>query len=267
MLRPDDDKLKTGYIKLFRSLINWEWFDDVNVCHLFIYCLLRANHNNNIWRGKVVPQGAFVTSLKNLSSVTGLSIQQTRTALFKLNSTGEITSKGTSQNTIITINNYEKFQDINMQNNKQITSNQQTINMQNNKQITTDNKVNNNNNNTCSKNKKIKKDNTLDDKFNKWYEIYPNKKSKINAKKAFEKALNKTTFETLLSGVEKYKKEIEIKNTEKRYIKHPSTWLNQECWEDEYLTEKAYKQEYNPHINPEITYPKDYDKGEYNVYL
>lgn len=142
MLDINDEKLKRGYIRLYRSLINWEWFTDVNVCHLFIYCLLRANHSDNNWRGLIIQRGSFITSLGNLSKETGLTIQQIRTALNKLKSTHELTSKGTSRNTVITINNYEQYQDINTQSNKQITNEQQA----NNKQITTNNNVNNDNN-------------------------------------------------------------------------------------------------------------------------
>lgn len=142
MLDINDEKLKRGYVRLYRSLINWEWFTDVNVCHLFIYCLLRANHSDNNWRGLIIQRGSFITSLGNLSKETGLTIQQIRTALNKLKSTHELTSKGTSRNTVITINNYEQYQDINTQNNKQITNEQQA----NNKQITTNNNVNNDNN-------------------------------------------------------------------------------------------------------------------------
>lgn len=142
MLDSNDEKLKKGYVRLFRALKDWEWFTDVNTCHLFIYCLLRANHKDTVWRGVTIQRGSFVTSLENLSLETGLSFQQVRTALKKLNSTYEVTSKGYSSYSVITINKWEQYQPDNTQSNKQITNEQQT----NNKQITTDNNVNNENN-------------------------------------------------------------------------------------------------------------------------
>ena len=83
--------LSKGYIRLFRQFIDWEWFTDVNTCHLFQYCLLRANHKNTVWRGREIKKGQFITSLRTMSTETGLSLQQSRTSLKKLThgSTGE----------------------------------------------------------------------------------------------------------------------------------------------------------------------------------
>lgn len=122
-----------GYIKEYRKIVDWEWYTDVNTCHLFRHCLYKANIEDKKWRGQFVARGSFITSLEHLSHETGLSIQQVRTALNKLKSTNELTSTSTSHNTVITVNNYDLYQDINMRDNKRITNEQQT----NNKQITT----------------------------------------------------------------------------------------------------------------------------------
>ena len=157
MLNLEDEKIKKGYVRFFRSFIEWEWFTDINVCHLFQYCILRANHSDTEWRGIEIKRGSFITSLENLAISTGLSIQQIRTAIKKLKITNEITYKTTSQYSIISVNNYDLYQNDNMQNNNQITNNQQT----NNKQSTTDNNeiiMNNNEiimNNNKEKNKKF----------------------------------------------------------------------------------------------------------------
>lgn len=86
---------------------------------------------------------------------------------------------------------------------------------------------NTNNNNTVLK---------YGDFFNEWWKLYPNKKGKEAAQKKFEKLLeeDKVKFEDLINGVEKYKLEVDQKNTPKQYIKHPTTWLNQGCWLDDY---------------------------------
>jgi hypothetical protein len=41
-----------------------------------------------------------------------------------------------------------------------------------------------------------------------------------------------------MSGLDAYNDDCKAKNTEPHYIKHPSTWLNQGCWADEYGTPK-----------------------------
>lgn len=139
-----NEKIQLGYIKLFRSMKDWEWFTDVNAAHLFVYCLLRANYTTQKWQGKTLKKGSFVTSLSNLADSTGLTIQQVRTSLKKLKSTHEITYTSTQRHTVINVCNYCVFQNektnsntnINTNSNKRITNEQHTDN----KRITTDNK-------------------------------------------------------------------------------------------------------------------------------
>lgn len=134
------DKNK-GFIVLHRKMFEWEWYTDVNTCHLFLHCLLRANHETKKWQGKIIERGSFITSLAHLSAETGLTVQQVRTSLNKLKITNELTSKTTSRNTVITVNNYNSYQDYDKQNNNQATIKQQT----NNNQATTNNNENNEN--------------------------------------------------------------------------------------------------------------------------
>lgn len=127
-----------GWIKLHRSLLEWEWYQDHNVVIVFLHCLLRANHKDKKWQGIIIQKGSFITSYQNMSKeLSGkngsLSVQQVRTALNKLKSTNEITIKTSNKYTCISINNWSEYQDDNTQDNKQITNKQQT----NNKQITT----------------------------------------------------------------------------------------------------------------------------------
>ena len=101
-----------GWIKLHRSILDWEWWDDRNTRDLFIYCLIAANHDTIHWHGLTVDRGSFVTSLRNLSQKSGLSLRETRTAIQHLISTHELTQQATQEYTIITIYNYERYQDI-----------------------------------------------------------------------------------------------------------------------------------------------------------
>lgn len=72
--------------------------------------------------------------------------------------------------------------------------------------------------------------------FEKWYRYYPLKKSKQPALEKFVKILQnkEATVDELMWGVQCYAEEINLKQTESRYIKHPTTWLNQKCWQDDY---------------------------------
>jgi len=103
--------MQTGWIKLHRGLLEWEWYDDSNTCRLFIHCLLRANHADKVWRGISIKRGSFFSSLETLTKETGLSASQLRTSFKKLNSTSEVTSKGQATGRMITVSNYDQYQD------------------------------------------------------------------------------------------------------------------------------------------------------------
>lgn len=105
--------LENGHIKLYRSLTAWEWYDDINTCRLFIHLLLMANWKDDKWHGETVKRGQKITSYDKLSKETGLTVQQVRTAIKKLKSTGEITVESTSKFSVITVNNYNNYQHIN----------------------------------------------------------------------------------------------------------------------------------------------------------
>ena len=119
-----------GFICLYRQITQWEWYQNPNTFRLFIHCLLMANFTDGRFEGKEVKRGQFVTSLPSLAKQTSLSIQQVRTALAHLVSTGELTDKSTPHYRIITVVKYNEYQQDNRQNNRQSTDNQQTGNRQ-----------------------------------------------------------------------------------------------------------------------------------------
>lgn len=121
-----------GYIKLFRKLVKWRWYQDSVVKDLFLHCLIFASFRDFNWMDQMLKAGQFVTSYKNLSQELGFSVQQIRTALKKLESTGEITSKSTNKFTVITVVNWANYQSdedyINTESNNPTTNEQQTDN-------------------------------------------------------------------------------------------------------------------------------------------
>ena len=120
------------YVKLFRKIINWRWFTDVNTCHLFIVCVLKANWKAGYWKGQPYDRGQFYTSLESLSEISGLSVQEVRTSLKKLKSTNDLTEISTNKNRLITVVNYDLYQSkqqgFQQTSNKQATNEQQTSN-------------------------------------------------------------------------------------------------------------------------------------------
>ena len=70
--------------------------------------------------------------------------------------------------------------------------------------------------------------------FDDFYQAYPRKIGKQTALKAYDRALKSTTHDAIMQGVLKYKQDIKAKDTKPEYIKHPSSWLNAGCWDDDY---------------------------------
>ena len=119
-----------GWIKVNRKLLNWEWYKETNTKSLFIHALLRANFDDQKFQGIIVPRGSFVSSYPNLAAETGLSVQNVRTALKRLISTGELTVKKYPKFTLFKVENYDMYQTPNSQTNSQLTGNQQASNSQ-----------------------------------------------------------------------------------------------------------------------------------------
>lgn len=141
-----------GWVTLHRKFLQWEWFDKPEMVQLFIYLLLMAGHTERKYRGVVLQRGELVTSMPAIMKDTKLSEQQTRTCIKRLKSTGEITCKATNKYTIITICNYDRYQNDNLgsngqtngQTNIQATDKQRTNNGHNNNNNITIKQLNNN---------------------------------------------------------------------------------------------------------------------------
>ena len=121
-----------AFIKLDRKMLKWEWKDDPNMVAIWIEILLQANWEDRNWHGENYEKGSFPTSIRSLAKSTGLSVQQVRTCLKKLESTAEITQQSTQHGTKIIVNKWEQYQglddDTNTPSNTRSTHDQHTIN-------------------------------------------------------------------------------------------------------------------------------------------
>ena len=79
--------------------------------------------------------------------------------------------------------------------------------------------------------------NNINAQFDEFWAAYPRKKGKGQARKAFEKALEKTDLVTILAGVASYVANEDLSNPQ--FVAHPSTWLNGERWDDEHTEVKV----------------------------
>lgn len=118
-----------GYIKLYRSIDSWEYRQDPNVFSVWIRLLTMANYESKQWNGIIIERGQCVTSVNVLVKECGLTTQNVRTALKKLEKSGNLTRKTTNKYTIVTICKYEDYQsgdNITQQTSQQTTNKQLT---------------------------------------------------------------------------------------------------------------------------------------------
>ena len=100
-----------GWVKIFRKRTEWEWYRDGNTKDLFLHLLLTANREGKSWRGVRVERGQRLTSRAVLAAETGMSEGQVKRSLEKLIATNNLTTKATNKYTIITVCNFESYQD------------------------------------------------------------------------------------------------------------------------------------------------------------
>lgn len=120
----------SGWIKIHRKFLDWEWFNKSEAVHLFMYLVLKANHKDGQWQGIDIKKGQFVTSFGKISSDTGISLQTIRTLLKKFEKSNEINIQTTNKYSVVTICKYECYQKETEETNEQLTNKQQSTNNQ-----------------------------------------------------------------------------------------------------------------------------------------
>ena len=240
----------SGWIKLHRQFLNWEWYDDHNTSRLFLHLLLNVNHDDKKWQGKVIKAGQIITSLVKLSEQTGLSVRSIRTSIKKLHSTGEVTHKTTNKFTLLTLKKWGDYQNFEQSNDtlddKQTTNERQTKD----KRTTTTKEVKKERSKEEEKETTKEKEaapSSLEMEFNLfWKGCHVQRGSRSKALKSWEQMRKKKLTElSVLEITEAYNKLVATKNEdEQQFIPHQVTWLNQQRW-DEKLPEPPKKFPFN----------------------
>lgn len=135
-----------GWIRIHRKLIEASWFNKSEYVHLWIYLLLKANHQDKevfIGNEKVlIKRGQLLTSRSKLSEVVHIQENKIYRILKCFENEHQIEQQKTKKYTVISIVNYDMYQKseqvIEQQMNSKRTTNEQPMNTNNN-----DNNVNN----------------------------------------------------------------------------------------------------------------------------
>lgn len=99
-----------GYIKLFRKIQDWDYFDDPNMVAVWVHLLVGANWEDGEWRGVKVPRGSLITSVPKLAVECGLTDKQVRLCIAKFEDEGQIVKERADKMSLITICNFDSYQ-------------------------------------------------------------------------------------------------------------------------------------------------------------
>ena len=103
--------MKDGWIKLYRNVTNWRLYENDFMFKFFVTLLANANVYEKKWNGTTIKRGQILTSISHLSRQFNKTTRQIRTALDNMEGE-EIEITTTNRFTIISIKNYESYQDI-----------------------------------------------------------------------------------------------------------------------------------------------------------
>ncbi|MBQ9446887.1 MAG: hypothetical protein IJU61_09845 [Victivallales bacterium] len=119
----------TGFVnKTYCNMLSWQWYHNLPVRVLFDHLLRFIGNENNVNNGSVL------ISIDKLAKDSCLTINQVRLALIKLESSNDVSvvSYG-KKGSLITIKDWEKYQNFNHEENHEETTNKpQTQNTKNN---------------------------------------------------------------------------------------------------------------------------------------
>ena len=220
--------MDNGFITLHRRLLNWEWISDPNTLSVWIFCLLKANWQESKWKNILIPRGSFICGRRVIAQTLGLTEDEVRTACHHLKTTNNLTVKTTNKYSMYHVEKYDEWQNNSFQIPSKIPNNLPVKSPTDPQQIPTDN------NNNKGTSKQINK-NTLgfsSPEYDQFWLEYPKKRDKAGCLRIWTRKKLDSKLDQILSSLRKQKESSQWTRDAGQYIPNPSTWLNQERWED-----------------------------------
>jgi hypothetical protein len=100
----------TTYVKIDRNIVKWRWWKSRKTLHVFLWLLLSANIADHDFENETIHRGQVATSLRTVADQCCLTINEVRTTFSHLKSTGEITITRKPRYLVITIVQYDRYQ-------------------------------------------------------------------------------------------------------------------------------------------------------------
>lgn len=218
-----------GWIRAYRQMLdNPVVCKDSDYFAVWVYLLLNATHQeyDTLFKGKriTLQKGQLITGTISISKKLKVNKDKVQRILKSFENDKQIAQQASNRNRLITILNWDKYQEFDKQNDKQVINKCETDDKQ---LITNKNGKNIKNNN---EQKQI-----LLEHFNLIWEKYPNKKGKAKAIEYYLQWIKgrtiagitrKLTDEQMYYAVVKYQKECEKNGIEQQFIKHGDTFFN-----------------------------------------
>ena len=99
-------KINNGFVKLPRTILEWEWYDHPDVFRIYIHLLIKVNYAPARWRGMDILEGEHITSTAKLSEELNMSEFKVRESLSKLEKTGFLKKTTTNKFTKLKLLQY-----------------------------------------------------------------------------------------------------------------------------------------------------------------
>lgn len=103
--------MNEGWVALHRRALDSDVYSDEKAWRLFTTCLLKANWSARPFQGEPIKRGQFATSTRSLAEQVGWSPATTHRIMAKLVDYGCIRVEVKQRFSVITICNYETYQD------------------------------------------------------------------------------------------------------------------------------------------------------------
>ena len=132
-------KINNGFVKLPRSILEWEWYDHPDVFRMYIHLLIKVNYAPAKWRGIEILEGEHISSISKLSNQLMMSEFKVRESLSKLEKSGVLEKTTTNKFTklkLLQLGSHDKSVDLNHKQIQHQTSDKPQTNQ---KQTTTNN--------------------------------------------------------------------------------------------------------------------------------
>lgn len=251
-----EPKIPGGYIVIARQIVESQiWNKPPLYIKVWVYLLSQAQHSEY----KRLKRGQLSTSIPEIIEACSWHIgyrkvKPTKDQIYQIidwlrkphESVHERQTKATmitttkaTQGLLITIENYNFYQDSsNYESNKESNNENDTKAISEQQQSNNINKNDNNEKNEENETKKIYTQDFLD-----WYSSYPNKFNKEQSFKNWNTLLKKETKENIIAATEEYKKQIKKNNTSLQYITRSTNFIGQKAEYKGYLKQVEAKPE------------------------